>query len=82
MAAFRRMAAGVPGITEKVSKGVARHLAEIGEFVDDSFRSILPGGEESTGEGGMVAGPEVDGAAMDAAPFGGGGDGGSFDESF
>jgi hypothetical protein len=57
-------------------------LAEIGEFVDDSFRSILPGGEESTGEGGMVAGPEVDGAAMDAAPFGGGGDGGSFDESF
>ena len=67
-------------ITQNVSKSVECEVGQVAEFVDDAFRPVLAGGQEDPGEVGVFLVPEVDGGAMQASRFGGGGDGLSGDE--
>ncbi len=69
-------------IAQNLSESVARQLAEIGEFVEEQFGAVLPGGEQGAGEHSVVLAPLVDRAAMDPSAFSGGGDGGSCNEGF
>ena len=55
---------------------------EIGEFVEQLFGTVLTGRKKSASESGMVAGPAVDGAAVDSARLCGGGDGQPCGEGF
>ena len=50
---------------------------EVGEaagFVQQQVGPMVAGGEQGAGEGGVFLGPEMDGGAVDAGLFGGGGE--------
>ena len=55
--------------------------AKVAEVVDEAVGAVLAEGEEGAGEVGEGAGPEVDGGAVNAGFFGGGGDGVTCDEA-
>ena len=63
-----------------MSKSVDCEFGQIPEIVKEAIGLILPGGEEGLGEGGVLAGPEMDGGPVDAGVLGGGGDGLACDE--
>jgi len=49
-----------------VSKNIDCEFGQIPELVNEAIGLILPGGEEGLGEGGVLAGPEMDGGPVDA----------------
>ena len=68
-------------VAQNVSKSVECEVGETAELVQEEFGSVVAGSEQGAGDGGVFLGPEVDGGPVNAADFGGGGDGLAYDES-
>lgn len=62
-------------VTQDLSKSVEREVGKIAEFFDETLRPVVAGAQENPGKAGVFLAPEVDGGAMQAGLFGGGGDG-------
>ena len=61
-------------VTQNVSKSVECEVDEAAEFVQRQVGPMVAGGEQGAGEAGVFLGPEMDGGAVDAGLFSGGGD--------
>ena len=78
---FEAGGSGGFAVAEDLSKSVECEAGEVSELVQETVGSVVAGGEEGTGEAGVFLGPEVDGGAVNADLFGGGGDGLACNES-
>ena len=68
-------------VAEDLSKSVECEAGEVSELFQETVGSVVASGEEDTGEVRVFLGPEVDGGAVNAGRFCGGGDGLACDES-
>ena len=67
-------------VTQNVSKSVECEVGEVAEFLDETLRPVVAGGQEDPREVGVFLAPEMDGGAMQADRFSRGGDGLAGDE--
>ena len=68
-------------VAQQLSKSVDCQVGQVAEFVGEAVGALLTEGEEGAGEVGERSRPEVDGSAVEARLFGGGGDGLACDEA-